>query len=164
MADYTFRDARESDEPEIRALVFAILDEHELAPDPCGADADLDDVMHHYFGRGGTFRLLVSESGHIVGCGGLYPLSTKEAEVRKMYFAPHVRGRGLGRVLLTELIAFARAHGFQRVVLETASVLNPAISLYTRFGFQPVQRDHAANRCDQAFALDLYDQVVHGHV
>ncbi|MCR4296573.1 MAG: GNAT family N-acetyltransferase, partial [Elusimicrobia bacterium] len=79
----------------------------------------------------------------------------EEAEVRKMYLLPETRGHGYGRELLRSLIDFARQAGFKRVVLETASVLKEAISLYRSFGFTPVQREHLASRCDQAYVLDL---------
>lgn len=81
----------------------------------------------------------------------------EEAEIRKMYFRPQVRGQGLGRALLSELITTAKERGFQRVVLETASVLTDAIALYVKFGFRPVDRCHQASRCDQAYALELGD-------
>jgi GNAT superfamily N-acetyltransferase len=139
----------------IRALVFSVLREYGLSPDPDGTDADLDDVAQNYFDRGGTFRVLVSPAEEVVGCGGLYPLDAEEVEIRKMYFLPEVRGLGLGRALLNELIVTAQERGFRRIVLETASVLKEAISLYARFGFRAVQRDHMARRCDQAYVLDL---------
>jgi GNAT superfamily N-acetyltransferase len=150
------RDARGGDEAGIRALVFGVLAEYGLVPDPApgGTDADLIDVVASYAGRGGVFRV-VTRGDEIVGCGGLFPLDGGEAEIRKMYLAPEVRGQGLGRKLLQELIDAARARGFQRIVLETATVLREAIALYQRFGFVPVTRAHLAGRCDKAMALSL---------
>ena len=150
-----FRDALPGDEPAIRAVVWSVLAEYGLTPDPGGTDSDLDDVERSYAKRGGTFRVLVSETGEVVGCGGLYPLDATEAEIRKMYFRPDARGRGHGRALLRDLLDHARRSAFRRVVLETASVLREAIALYRKFGFVPITREHLARRCDQAFALDL---------
>ena len=118
-------------------------------------DADLQDIASSYLKRGGVFRVLVDDSGAVVGCGGLYPLTNGEAEIRKMYFLPSARGKGYGRRLLDELLAEARKRGYRRVVLETASQLREAIALYRSAGFKPYQREHLACRCDQAFALDL---------
>jgi putative acetyltransferase len=72
-----------------------------------------------------------------------------------MYFLPEARGRGYGRRLLEELIALARARGFRRLTLDTASVLHEAIALYRRMGFVPFQPANMPQRCDQAYVLHL---------
>jgi putative acetyltransferase len=91
----------------------------------------------------------------MIGCGGLYPLTDREAEIRKTYLLPEARGLGLGRGLLRDLLDCARQRGFTRIVLETAAVLQEAIALYRSVGSVPTTRDRLAARCDQAFALDL---------
>ena len=153
--DLRFRDARKGDEAAVQAVVARVLKEYGLAADPAATDADLADLTASYFDRGGVFRVLVSDDGTIVGCGGLYPVAGDEFEIRKMYFVPQVRGRGHGRRLLEELIEGARQRGCKRVVLETASVLKEAIALYRSFGFRPFAREQLACRCDQAMALEL---------
>jgi putative acetyltransferase len=152
---FQLRDARRDDGPAIRSVVEWVLHEYRLGADPADTDADLQDIAASYLSRGGVFRVLIDDSGAVVGCGGLYPLANGEAEVRKMYFLPRARGKGYGRLLLNELLAQARKRGYQRVVLETASQLKEAIALYRSAGFAPYQREHLACRCDQAYALDL---------
>ena len=155
MRELRYRDAQRGEEPAVQALVTAVLKEYGLASDPAKTDADLADLRASYFERGGVFRVLVAPEGAILGCGGLYPLDRREAEIRKMYLLPQARGQGHGRTLLRELLQCARERGYERVVLETASVLKEAIALYRRFGFLPFQRAHIACRCDQAMALEL---------
>ena len=155
MSSFTFREALPGDGAQVRELVFSVLREYGLEPDPGGTDTDLEDIPANYAGRGGVFRIVLDGEGAIVGCGGLYPLNNAEAEVRKMYLRPAARGHGLGRKMLEELLEAARARGFSRVVLETASVLKEAIALYQRFGFVKTCRSHMAGRCDQAYALEL---------
>jgi putative acetyltransferase len=89
----------------------------------------------------------------------LYPLTERDAEIRKMYLLREARGRGLGRVLLEELIALAKERHFQCVMVETASALREAISLYRKRGFVPFAHDHLARRCDQAYVLHLAGDV-----
>jgi putative acetyltransferase len=72
-----------------------------------------------------------------------------------MYIEQSARGRGLGKRLLENLLAAARRSGFREVWLETNSVLTEAITLYTRYGFEPVEPEHLLPRCDQAFLLRL---------
>jgi GNAT superfamily N-acetyltransferase len=51
------------------------------------------------------------------------------------------RGRGLGRALLEPLIAHARAQGdIDRLILDTASGLRPALRLYESLGFTRLSR------------------------
>jgi putative acetyltransferase len=132
-----------------------VLAEYGLSPDPDGTDADLADLEGSYWERGGVFLVVLSNEESIIGCAGLFPLSSAEAEVRKMYLLPAARGKGLGGLLLERLIAEARRLGYRSVVLETASVLREAIALYRSFGFSPTRRDHLSSRCDQAWELSL---------
>lgn len=132
-----------------------MLGEYRLAPDPDGTDADLADLEGNYWKKGGVFHVVLSPDGSIVGCAGLFQLSSAEVELRKMYLLPAARGRGIGKLLLSRLIADARRLGYQRVVLETASVLTEAIELYRSAGFSPISRDHLSPRCDQAWKLSL---------
>jgi len=101
---FLLREARPADQESIRAIVDCVLAEYGLQADAEETDADLGDVQASYVGRGGVFLVLTRSDGSIVGCGGLYPISATEAEIRKMYFLPDARGKGYGRRLLTELI------------------------------------------------------------
>jgi len=152
---FLLREARPADQESIRAIVDCVLAEYGLQADPEQTDADLGDVQASYVGRGGVFLVLTGSDGSLVGCGGLYPVSATEAEIRKMYFLPDARGKGYGRRLLTALIGAARDRGYRRVVLETAAVLKEAIALYRSAGFKPCARERIACRCDQAMALEL---------
>jgi putative acetyltransferase len=151
----TIRDMRPADAPAVRGIVRDVLQEYGLTFDPLATDADLDDLPASYADRGGGFRVIVNERGDVVGCGGLYPLGHGVAEIRKMYLQPAVRGRGWGRKLLDDLVGLAKALGFARVTLETASVLKEAIRLYRAFGFVEAPAAHLSSRCDMAFSLDL---------
>jgi GNAT superfamily N-acetyltransferase len=65
-----------------------------------------------------------------VGCGAVRRLDETTAELKRMYVAPSVRGRGVGRALLEGLEREARLLGVTTVVLETGMRLAPAIKLY----------------------------------
>jgi GNAT superfamily N-acetyltransferase len=56
--------------------------------------------------------------------------------VRFFLLDPELRGRGLGRRLLGELLDTARVRGFERAVLETFSELEAAAQLYRDHGFR----------------------------
>jgi GNAT superfamily N-acetyltransferase len=155
-AEFRLRDATTDDGAAIRAVVLAVMSEYGLSSDLEADDADIRNVVASYGERGGSFRVVTSIDGDIVGCGGLYPIDERQAEFRRMYLLPAVRGIGIGRKLLADLISLARQRRFERVVLETASVLKEAISLYRKHGFVPIPRERPGIRqCDQAYVLRL---------
>ena len=57
-----------------------------------------------------------------------------------MGIAPAWRGQGVGRWLIRQLIAEARARGERRMLLEVIEQNEPAVRLYSRAGFRPLRR------------------------
>ena len=155
--ELTIRSATNADRAQIEELVFGILRSFDLALDRDGTDKDLSDIEANYVARGGVFEVIENNEGKIVGTVGLYPLDETTIELRKMYFDPSIRGRGLGKQMLKEMIEKAKILGYLRVYLETASVLAQAVHLYESEGFQPVEVKHTP-RCDQAYVLELSDE------
>ena len=155
--ELTIRSATNADRAQIEELVFGILRSFDLALDRDGTDKDLSDIEAHYVARGGVFEVIENSDSKIVGTIGLYPLDETTIELRKMYFDPSIRGRGLGKQMLKEMIEKAKILGYLRVYLETASVLAQAVHLYESEGFQPVEVKHTP-RCDQAYVLELSDE------
>lgn len=147
----TLRPALDADSPAVQALVFAALREHGMTPDPTGTDADLAQLEARFAGRGGDFSVLVDADGRVVGTCGLYPESDGTIELRKMYLAPALRGRGQGRRLLHWALRRARQLGFKRIVLETADVLQPAIALYEAEGFERLSCGCSTSRCNRRY-------------
>lgn len=147
-----FRKATNADASSINEVVFSVLKEYGLKPDPVETDLDLTDLERFYFSTGGHFEVCELD-GCVVGTWGLYPLTNKSCELRKMYLDPACRGKGLGKLMLDRALKKARELGFHRVELETASILKEAIGLYQKRGFKPIARRHLASRCDQAFEL-----------
>jgi len=149
------RPAANNDCRAIQDLVFGVLAEYALVADPEGTDRDITNIEANYFERGGCFEVLVDQTNLVVGSSGLYPLDAETIELRKMYFAPSIRGLGLGRKLLARTIEKAKNMGYLRVYLETARVLKQAVHLYEAFGFAPVDVKHTP-RCDKGYMLELY--------
>ena len=139
----------------VARLVYGILEEYGLSPDPACTDADIKDIESSYFGRGGKFFVLETEDGLIIGAYGLYPVEERTCELRKMYLQKTYRGKGLGKFLLEDALSKARQLGFERMILETASVLKEAIALYKSYGFVEYNPQHMSSRCDQAYLLEL---------
>jgi putative acetyltransferase len=154
-AEITIRSVTNADCAEVISLVSSVLAEFHLPFEPESKDADLADIEGMYIQSGGVFEVLQDERGRLLGTYGLFPLNDMTCELRKMYFLPEIRGLGLGREILTRAVSHARQLGFKVIVLETISVLDRAIRLYTQFGFVPTTMDHPNARVDQRFILEL---------
>ncbi|WP_374202942.1 GNAT family N-acetyltransferase [Saccharothrix sp. S26] len=99
-----------------------------------------------------------------VACGGWrahdedeHPLRPGDAEIKRMYVAEALRGRGLARLVLASLEAAAREAGRKRMVLETGLRQPEAIGLYQANGYARIDnfgvyRHHPESLC---FAKDL---------
>lgn len=151
----TLRAATNRDRKAVEDMVFGVLAEYGLKPDPGATDRDLQDIELSYLTHGGMFDVLVDETGRVVGSVGLFAVSPSVCELRKMYLVAPARGLGFGRQMLEHALGRARDLGFARVVLETASMLREAVALYERYGFRRYTPEHLSARCDAAYFLDL---------
>ena len=88
--------------------------------------------------------------GERVGAVLVVKQSRSAAQLRLLIVEPAARGRGLGRRLVEECIAFARAKGYRRLVLWTQSNLAAARALYRRCGFRRVRKERHSS-----FGYDL---------
>ncbi len=79
--------------------------------------------------------LVLRLDGEPIGCGAVRKLGADEAELKRMYVRPAVRGRKLGAVLVEALETEAKALGVKRLLLETAEYLKPTVRVYERAGF-----------------------------
>jgi putative acetyltransferase len=88
-------------------------------------------------GRGAF--VLAHAGGVPVGCGAVRRIDgSGDAELKRMYVDPSLRGRGIGRALLAALEAEARALGARRLVLETGIRQTAALALYRGAGFEEI--------------------------
>jgi DNA-binding MarR family transcriptional regulator len=94
---------------------------------------DLDDMVEPE-----GLLLLARLGTEPIGCGALHFFGPV-ADIKRMWVSPGARGLGLGRRLLAELEARARAHGVRDLRLETNRSLVEAIALYHATGFTEVE-------------------------
>lgn len=75
----------------------------------------------------------------LLGMGALKQFDATHGEVKSMRTVPAQLGKGVGAAVLEHILAAARARGLTRLSLETgtAPAFEPAIRLYTRYGFAP---------------------------
>jgi putative acetyltransferase len=151
------------DNARVESIVRAALASFDCAaPGGPAADAELGSMSVAY--PGGVSRYFVVEmNGVVCGGGGFARLqNTARAEsvceLRKMYFAPELRGRGVGRRFLTFLLAEMRDASFAHAYLETTTQMVTAQRLYRAVGFTELDAPMGKTghcECDRRFLLTL---------
>jgi ribosomal protein S18 acetylase RimI-like enzyme len=84
---------------------------------------------------------IVERDGRHAGSLAMTDEGDGVACIRFFVLDSDLRGEGLGRRLLEELLDTARAQGFERAVLETFSDLTAAARLYRDYGFRVVNAE-----------------------
>jgi len=77
-----------------------------------------------------------------VGCGAWRPFAPDEpkvVEIKRMFVEPKARGRGISRLILSELEVCARADRYSVVRLETGLRQPPAVGLYETSGYYRIE-------------------------
>ncbi|MGV8978976.1 MAG: GNAT family N-acetyltransferase [Cellulomonas sp.] len=121
-----------------------------------------DDIGHTMTGESIVAMVLVRVDGVPAACGALRDVADEQGagvgELKRLYVLPAYRGRGLSRVVMTDLEARARALGFGRLVLETGVQQPEAIGLYLTSGYHPIENfgEYAAEVDSRCFAKDLH--------
>jgi GNAT superfamily N-acetyltransferase len=87
---------------------------------------------------------IVERDGSHAGSLALTDEGDGEGWARWFLLDPAVRGHGLGRRLVDELVAVAEEVGYERIVLETFSDLRTAAHLYRSHGFEVTDAETGA--------------------
>jgi GNAT superfamily N-acetyltransferase len=97
---------------------------------------------------------LASEAGVAAGCAALRRLDATTGEMKRLYVRPQFRGRGLGQRLAGQVIAAARAAGYERLMLDTLPKMTSASALYRALAFAP-RGPYSANPTPGALFFEL---------
>jgi phosphinothricin acetyltransferase len=86
--------------------------------------------------------VVAADDGEVVGFGSLSPYKDRAAYATTVEDSVYVhrdrRGRGVGRLILAELLTLATAHGFHAVVARIVGDHDASIALHTSCGFTMV--------------------------
>jgi putative acetyltransferase len=152
-------------EPRDDAAVAAVIREVMPSFGACGPGFAINDpevdAMSGAYAAPRSAYYVVEEAGRVIGGAGIAPLEGGEpdtCELRKMYFLPEARGRGLGEKMLHLCLGRARELGFRRCYLETLTGMDAAMRLYERMGFRRLCGPLGATGhfgCDRHYVLEL---------
>jgi putative acetyltransferase len=136
---WAIRPIEPRDDPAIAAIIRQVMPE--FGASGCGFainDPEVDWMSRAYSAPRCAYFVVEDGAARVIGGGGVAPLEGGDAdtcELRKMYFLPEARGRGIGAAMMARCLDAARGAGFRRCYLETLTGMDAAMRLYERSGF-----------------------------
>ena len=94
--------------------------------------------------------LVVEDEGEVVGFGALSQYRERAGYATtvedSVYVHEHHRGKGVGRLLLAELVERATAHGFHALMAKVVGDHQASINLHAAAGFEVVGHEREVGR------------------
>jgi GNAT superfamily N-acetyltransferase len=81
--------------------------------------------------------LLATFAGKAAGCGAFRRIDANTCELQYVYVRDDYRGKRIGRLMVEQLVAKAKAVGYKVMRLETTTFMKEARALYASIGFRP---------------------------
>jgi L-amino acid N-acyltransferase len=111
----------------------------------------LDEQRRWVAARSGAYAVVVAESSAtVIGFGSLSPYKEKAAYSTSVEDSIYVhrdhQGRGVGKVLLAELLDVATTHGFHAMIARIVGGHEASIGLHRAFGFDVVGTEREVGR------------------
>lgn len=98
---------------------------------------------------------ILETAGRPIGCVFCFEEDRSTARIRLFYLEPSSRGRGLGALLLDQVLQHARESGFSRVVVSTFDRHAAACALYHDRGFRSSSGEAVSGFGHQLVKLDF---------
>ncbi|MGK5443625.1 ribosomal protein S18-alanine N-acetyltransferase [Micromonospora sp. URMC 105] len=108
-----------------------------IEADLFGAEQWSPAMFWNELANGHWYRVATDADGAVLGYAGL-TVQPDEAWVQNIAVRRDAQRRGVGRMLLEELLTEAARQGARTVLLEVAADNAPAQKLYARYGFEPI--------------------------
>ena len=119
----------------VRRLFQEYWNSFEFTPCFQNFSTELAGLPSAYVPPDGRLALAMIDSA-AAGCVALRRVDALRGEAKRLYVRPEFRGQGIARALLEWLIGEARTAGYRELVGDTMPVMQEALALYQRMGFQ----------------------------
>jgi len=111
----------------------------------------LEQQQAYLVARSGAHAVLVAEDhGDVVGYASFSPYRDRPAYSTTVEDSVYVRrdqqGKGVGKLLLAELVALARSHGFHAIMARIVGGHDASIALHRALGFEFVGTEREVGR------------------
>jgi putative acetyltransferase len=136
--DIIIRKIEERDNPYLAKVIRDTFTEHDAPREGTVYSDPTTDDLFALFRKSGSVLWIAEVAGKAEGCCGIYPtegLKDKHVELVKFYLSPAIRGKGIGRQLLSKTMESARQYGYKYMYLESLPQFAKAVNMYKKSGF-----------------------------
>ena len=156
---YNIRPIQADDIIPVKTLIQTVMTEYGAVGEGYSIhDPEVDDMYTSYnSGRAAFF--VVTEDEVVKGCAGIAQLQGADesvCELRKMYFYPEIRGKGLAKKIMEYCLNAAKKFNYKSIYLETVERMKEANGFYQSVGFKLLEgrlgnTGHSA--CNTSYAM-----------
>ena len=101
-------------------------------------EKELIEIKEQYARPTGVLFVLHHMDKIPMGCFGIRKFEGTICELKRMYLKEALRGKGLGKTLVTKAIEAGKALQYTKMRLDTLPTMKTAISLYQKMGFYEI--------------------------
>ena len=159
---YSIRKIALSDNSRVKDIILTVMADFGcIGEGYSSSDPEVQSMYEAYTNDHSAFFVISDNDNEVYGCGGIGPLSGGDAkicELKKMYFLPELRGKGMGQLMIDTCIETAKRLGYTQCYLETLEAMEAANHLYHKNGFRKLSCHMGAtghSGCDAYFVKDL---------
>jgi putative acetyltransferase len=137
------REIQKEDNAQLASIIRQVLEEFKANHAGTVYYDESTDNLFQLFQKSGSTYFVAIMNDEIVGGCGIYPtenLPQGYCELVKLYLLPVARNYGIGKVLMEKCFDFAKGNGYKKVYLESMPELNKAVTLYKKYGFEPIEK------------------------
>ena len=122
---------------ELQFMPFESVDAAKALCTQMNVCKDYNNANEHYFDNRGTFLVILLDN-KVVGTGAIKKVDDTACELKRFYFAPEIRGKGLSKILCEQLFATARRLGYTTIYLEMYKPETQQVAkhLFEKLGFK----------------------------
>jgi putative acetyltransferase len=139
--EHIVRRVQEKDNVQVASIIRTVMPAFGASgPGFAIHDPEVDNIFKSYSQTKAVY-FVCEANGKVVGGGGVAPLEGSDGticELKKMYFLPEARGKGLGQRVLSSCLKAAKEIGFESCYLETFNTMKDAMKLYEKNGFSKI--------------------------
>jgi ribosomal protein S18 acetylase RimI-like enzyme len=140
-----------------RELVRSSLNDYAIAAQFDGLDQAIGSIGMP--DSGNAIELVAEWQGQLCGCIALQTISNTADNRSAKLFGFHVdhamRGKGIGKSLLTAMMHAARQHAYQGLQLDTWDNMHAAIKLYETLGWQRDRDPAPESGANRSYLIEL---------
>ena len=137
------RKIQQSDNQLLAKIIRSCFHDFSVATKGTVYEDPTTDHLYELFQRDHSALFVAEVEGELCGCCGIFPtagLPENCAELVKFYMNKDNRGKGLGKKLMEESIAFAKKADYKSIYIESLPEFSTAVSIYEKQGFNYLEK------------------------